>query len=226
MAIYKIFPTKDATLYSRYKERNTGLDSIIEAGADSSLSIAHVSRYLIEFDQTEINSLFTDKIKTSPYQVNLINYVANIQNLNIDTAVETFALAEAWDMGTGHFNDSPETTNGCSWLNRTATGPTAWTTTGFSEYITASFNGVSQAGGGAWYTGSNLNLDLSTISQSYSYSSDKDLNLNVTNILRNWYSHSLDNSDGFKIMVLLLNKPKLMSLYQAETSKLTSNFIQ
>jgi len=29
MAIYKIYPTKDATIYSRYPSLNTGLDEIL-----------------------------------------------------------------------------------------------------------------------------------------------------------------------------------------------------
>jgi hypothetical protein len=31
MAVYKIFPTQDTTLYSINPEQNTGLDEIIEA---------------------------------------------------------------------------------------------------------------------------------------------------------------------------------------------------
>ena len=31
MAVYKIFPTQDATLYSLFPSMNTGLDEIIEA---------------------------------------------------------------------------------------------------------------------------------------------------------------------------------------------------
>jgi len=31
MAVYKLFPTKDATLYSYYPAMNTGLDAILEA---------------------------------------------------------------------------------------------------------------------------------------------------------------------------------------------------
>ena len=31
MAVYKIFPTQDATLYSAYPNMNTGIDEIIEA---------------------------------------------------------------------------------------------------------------------------------------------------------------------------------------------------
>ena len=30
MAVYKIFPTADATLYSRFPNQNTGLDEILE----------------------------------------------------------------------------------------------------------------------------------------------------------------------------------------------------
>ena len=31
MAVYKIFPTQDATLYSMFPSMNTGLDEIIES---------------------------------------------------------------------------------------------------------------------------------------------------------------------------------------------------
>ena len=50
MAVYKIFPSKDTTLYSMFPNMNTGLDEIIEA---SETSIAptdpnpQVSRFLI-----------------------------------------------------------------------------------------------------------------------------------------------------------------------------------
>ena len=33
MAIYKIFPTADATMYSRFPIKNTGLDEILEVSA-------------------------------------------------------------------------------------------------------------------------------------------------------------------------------------------------
>ena len=33
MAVYKIFPSKDATLYEQYVNRNTGLDQILEASS-------------------------------------------------------------------------------------------------------------------------------------------------------------------------------------------------
>ena len=55
MAIYKIFPTKDATLYSMFPNMNTGLDEVIEA-SQTSISPAgttnpQTSRFLINFNQ-------------------------------------------------------------------------------------------------------------------------------------------------------------------------------
>ena len=190
MAVYKIFPSKDATIYSRYPKRNTGLDSILEVSADYATTTPQVSRYLVQFDQEEINSVFNDRI-TGTYQVDLKNYICNITNLNLDTTLEAYAVSGSWGMGTGRFNDTPETQNGCNWKYKTYEGEGAWDTSGFSTYATASYGEVT--GGGTWYTGSALGLNV-TQSQVYSYNSNKDLNLNVTNILRNWYSAS--NGDG------------------------------
>jgi hypothetical protein len=197
MAVYKLFPSKDSSIYSKYPKRNTGLDSILEVSAEFTTEIPQVSRYLIQFDQAEINSLFDDKI-TNSYQVNLKNYICNITNLNLDTTLEAYAVSGSWGMGTGHFNDTPETTNGCNWKYKTYEGTNPWSTSNFTTYATASYGEVT--GGGTWYTGSALGLNV-TQSQVYSYSSNKDLDLNVTNILRNWYSASNGlggfSNDGF-----------------------------
>jgi hypothetical protein len=98
MAVYKIFPTKDATIYSRYPAKNTGLDSIIEAIADFSTGTAQVSRYLIQFSQEEIDSIIDDKISGSEFQVNLKNYIANITNLNTDTTLEIYPVSGSWNI--------------------------------------------------------------------------------------------------------------------------------
>jgi hypothetical protein len=192
MAIYKLFPTKDATIYSRYPKKNTGLDSILEANADYSTGVAHVSRYLIQFDQSEIDSLIDNKIGNATYQVNLKNYICNLNNLNVDTTLEVFAISGSWGMGTGHFNDDPITTNGCNWKYKTYEGVNAWNTSNFSDYVTASWGTV--AGGGTWYSGSNLGYNVA-LDKTYSYSSIKDLDVNVTGIIRTWYSAS-NNLEG------------------------------
>lgn len=186
MAIYKLFPTKDATLYSRYPTMNTGLDSILETWADYSTGTAHVSRYLIKFDQSEINSLFDTKVINN-YQIDLVNYIANIKNLNLDTTLEVYAVSQSWGMGTGHFNDNPITTNGCNWVYRTYEGQDAWLTSNFAPFSTGSFNSVN--GGATWYSGSNLGYTVE-VNKEYSYSSTKDLKVDVTGIVKTWYSAS------------------------------------
>ena len=65
MAVYKIFPEKSATLYSFYTASNAGLDEILETSIyKASDDTAQVSRALIKFPTTEINSTITNR---SPY---------------------------------------------------------------------------------------------------------------------------------------------------------------
>ena len=55
MAVYKIFPEKDATLYSQYPAMNSGIDEIIEATtAEAADGSPTVSRFLVQFPQNEI----------------------------------------------------------------------------------------------------------------------------------------------------------------------------
>ena len=65
MAIYKIFPTKDTSLYTEKKSMNTGLDSIIEASTYIKDSKPQVSRYLLKFSQPEIDNFITTYISGS-----------------------------------------------------------------------------------------------------------------------------------------------------------------
>jgi hypothetical protein len=97
-------------------------------------------------------------------------------------------------MGTGKFAYSPEYTNGVSWAYRGVSGSNAWTTSGFSPYVTASYD--TTAGGGTWYTASS-NLSIVphvTSSQTFSYFDDFDINTNVTNIIKAWTSSLIENN--------------------------------
>jgi hypothetical protein len=205
MAIYKLFPEKDATIYSGYSLMNTGLDEILEASTFYDTNNPEVSRYLLKFSQDEINDLLDNKIGTSSYQVNLRNYIANITGLNSDTTLEVYAISGSWNMGTGRYSNLPQVKNGVSWKYRTTSGSGEWATS-FSSYVTASYISTNP-GGGTWYTGSSLDLVI-TASQTLNYSSDKDLNVNVTNIIKNWYSSSQGGfvNDGFIIKQSNLNE--------------------
>ena len=55
MAVYKLFPSQDATIYSLFPSMNTGLDEIIEATETSfaySTPNPQTSRFLINFSET------------------------------------------------------------------------------------------------------------------------------------------------------------------------------
>jgi hypothetical protein len=56
MAIYKLFPSQDATLYTSYPTMNTGLDAILEVSNKIDLDgLPTVARYLIQFDKLILN---------------------------------------------------------------------------------------------------------------------------------------------------------------------------
>ena len=65
MANRKIFPTKDASMYTISQSMNTGLDEILEATTKLELSKPQVSRYVLEFSQDEINTWVTSSVSGS-----------------------------------------------------------------------------------------------------------------------------------------------------------------
>jgi len=196
MAVYKIFPTADATIYSGYPVMNTGLDEILDASSNYTISQPQIngstpqaSRFLIKFNQAEIQSLFSSKIGSASWQANLRCFVANSTGLSNTTTLNINALAEDWSMGTGKFLDVPQSENGVSWTYRSYSGSNAWTTSGFVSGTTGSFDltkNPNSAGGGVWYTGSQT-------SQSFDYYSDLDINTNITSIVTNWSSSAFQN---------------------------------
>ena len=195
MAVYKIFPTKDATIYTQFSLRNTGRDEIIEASTYLANNQAQSSRYLIQFDTNEISDIISNKISGADYKVYLKNYAARVEGLNQETTVEFFPISDDWNMGTGKFTDTPETTNGVSWRYRNSSGSGAWLTGSFPTYVTASFSNSPVNGGCTWYTGSNLGLDITQF-QRFSFYEPVDINTDVTNTIINWYTYSLDPSNG------------------------------
>ena len=60
MAIYKLFPEKDATLYTQDVTMNTGLDEILEASTYLLNDAAQSSRYLIKFASNELTGAYTN----------------------------------------------------------------------------------------------------------------------------------------------------------------------
>ena len=207
MAIYKLFPEKDATLYSEFPAQNTGLDPILEASTFYIPSTVEASRFLIKFAQSEIEDIINNKISGSvtdadgvlltssrEFESNLRCFIADVNGLNLDTTLEIFPVSGSWNMGTGKFSDVPKSENGCSWRFRLSSGSGRWATTGLPANVDAEYP-EDKPGGGTWWTGTvgGLNVDAEQV---LSYSSDKDINVNVTNAVRLFNSGTIDN-EGF-----------------------------
>ena len=194
MAVYKLFPLQDATIYSFYKYMNTGIDPIIEAGnLNVNINpVPQVFRFLVEFDQNEINSVIDNTIGNVQFSSSLRCYIANAQGVDHDSCLEVYPISGSWRNGTGTYLDVPITTNGCSWVSRTFSGSGGedWDIATSTAYVTASWSGSDNQGGGNWYTGSldtNANIE---VSQCFTLRSEKDLNAPVTDIIKTWYSSS------------------------------------
>jgi len=185
--ILRYYPTKDATLYEAYPNRNTGLDAILELrkSFDASGS-AYNSRILLNYDYTAISeSIVLLGQNPNNFKYTLKLYVAEANEIPVDYSVYCYAVSSSWDMGIGRYGNVPETTEGVNWYYRTLN---AWPTSSFGAGVTGSWN--SQPGGGVWYTGS-------AASQSFSYTTS-DINLDVTDIIRLVQSQSI-NFNGFLI---------------------------
>lgn len=189
MAVYKIFPDKDATIYSAYPKKNTGLDEILEVSVKNSLDDLNpayttgslvkedITRALITFSDDDLNTIkgFT----TGSWKAFLRLYLANAQNLSTNYYLEVRALSQSYDMGTGQWADEPETRNGVCWVSTSSyfNASSSWDTSKGKFYTVS--------GGGSW---NNL---LSTCS--FTNNTDKDINCDVTQIVNSWFSGSANN---------------------------------
>ena len=199
MAIYKLFPYKDATVYSFYPDMNTGIDPITDI---SNLNIAvdtnpQVARFFTEFVQSEIEDVINNKIKpvTSIWDVDFRAYIATAEGILESTDISVHPLAQNWNNGTGTYLDIPTTVDGCSWNSPLfKDSGVAWSSSGTdstNHFVTSSFNSsLAPAGGGAWYY-SGSDGTLYEVTQSFDTRSTKDLKVNAKTVCSLWYSSSL-----------------------------------
>ena len=192
MAIYKIFPLQDATMYSRYPSMNTGIDAILEISNlnPSTIGTPVVARPIIQFDQSQINDVI-DNLNTGSTAISasLKAFIADASGIVMKSDLYVYPTSGSWNNGSGEYLDNPPTTNGVSWKYRSNDGSNAWSTDNFNTNVTASFITASE-GGGTWYTSSSdtrLNLEYS---QSFNLRTEKDINVDVTDIVKTWYSSS------------------------------------
>ena len=188
MAVYKIFPEQDATIYSAYPILNSGLDAILQISNQNpaTSASAEVARSLVQFDQDGIENIIDNFVGNMNFSSSLKLFIANANGITMNSNIECYA--------TGQFLNSPQTTNGCSWDFRFSTGSERWAdnegSSTLNAYVTCSYSGSTTAGGGTWYTGSQDDTLIISSSQNFNTRTTKDIDLNVTDIVKIWYSSS------------------------------------
>ena len=161
MAVYKIFPDKDATLYSLFPNMNTGLDPIVEATITQFSAFGNpqpqASRFLVHFNPEEIDYVLEDLVKVGTgaisqskflnnnyWKTELQCYIATATGLEVnptDTVLYVYPVSGAWAMGSGQYLDDPISTNGTSWYWQDYSGSKLWATQNYAPYSTGSYTG-------------------------------------------------------------------------------------
>lgn len=189
--IYQIYPKKDATIYERLDDLNTGLDSLLEVhktlvgieNEDNTVTTkSYASRVLMQFDYTDLDTLiaagFDIANANNKYALKL--YATQEQQLPADFTLEVNTVSGSWNMGLGRYDYAPGLTDGVSWIYRSSkTDGSTWPTSSFVDGTTGSWTII--PGGGSWYTGSSL-----IVTKSYQFNELNDPEIDITNII---YSH-------------------------------------
>ena len=199
--MYRLFyAARDATIYERFPERNTGIDQILEliklSSASSDFSNTFNTRILIDFG-SEINTLRSAVNNNSippignsagSASVYLKMFAAESQDLLRSYSLEAYPVSESWENGTGTFSDAPELRNGVSWYYRTGTANAIYWNTGSASSVGS--DSATNIGGGTWITGS-------TYEASQSFQNEvPDIRMNVTDIVKHWVDEDITNN-GF-----------------------------
>ena len=108
MAVYKLFPIKDATIYSGYPVMNTVIDELLEVTSEYPLTLTpspRASRSLIKFDQTEINDVIINKISGSSWSGSLKSYISVAEGITQTSTIYCYPVTGSWINGTGKYLD-------------------------------------------------------------------------------------------------------------------------
>lgn len=186
MAIYKIFPEQDITLYSEVPTGNTGLDEILEIASYPIQGNGKTSRTIIKFPSDTLKEVLDSTVNTLNFSATIKLYLAEANELPVGYVVQGAPVYSSWVNGVGKFGDIPIDTDGASW--NTTDGSGSWNSGVVTSNVTASYQSGSNSGGGDWYTGS-FGIPLLSY-QSHSLDSTHDINIDVTNGVRLHYSQS------------------------------------
>jgi len=187
MAIYRLFPSQDSTIYSAYPQMNAGLDSILEINNIKSLDgSSQVARSLIKFDQDEIDYVLSNLVSGSNFEASLRLYIAEVEGITQETKLEIYPMSGSWGNGNGQYLDTPLNSSGVSWFYQNYEQNILWNVDNTNQYVTSSYSGFNK-GGGTWFTGSDdSSIHNILVTQSFNSRTYFDINANITDIVKAW----------------------------------------
>ena len=162
MAVYRIYPEKDTTIWSEPtvagQYGNAGLDEIIEIRSyPDDDGIGRSSRILTKFKDRDITSAINTKV-SGPYSASLHFSLANINEIPTEYKIEAHPVSSSWDQGTGKVADNPINTTGATWKYRLAGSNGAWDSLG-GDYLSGSYSSEQRH-----FMDSNHDLDIDVTS--------------------------------------------------------------
>jgi hypothetical protein len=192
MAVYKIFPEKSATLYSYHPTLNSGIDEILEISTYLAIDGTYqISRPIIQFPQSEINDIISNKVNGANYDAYLKLSLANASQLPVDYNMYCYPLYNQWEVGSGRSGNVPITTNGASWdyTDGVDIGTVWYYTNNIPDPDLQYHDDGTNHGGGLWWG----NYETS---QSFTNITSKDILLDVSSVINAWYNSNINNN-GF-----------------------------
>jgi len=190
MAIYKIFPEKSATLYSYYPTLNSGIDEILEISTYLATDGTYqISRPIIQFPQSEIVDIISNKTNGAPYNVFLKLSLANASQVPINYTLYAYPIYNQWEVGSGRSGNTPITTDGASWTYTDGTGvSTVWYYVNNIPDPDLQYNDDgTNHGGGLWWGSFESSQDFTNITS-------KDIELDISNHVAGWYQNEINNN--------------------------------
>lgn len=163
---YFNFPIKDASIYSKYPRKTTGIDEILDVGkTDNGTQIV---RSLIQFDISEISQSISDGTYPINSEFELKLFLANADRIIPDQILYAYPISSSWSEGTGYFyQDRISEIYGVTWYNNIS--GSSWISPG-SDYI-------------------------SSLSSSVQCSNPiSDVQIDITSIVRSWLSGTYNNN--------------------------------
>ena len=139
--IYFVTSSKDASIYTDYKNQNTGIDPILSLFKYKTDLVDKSSRFLIEFDTTSISqSLASGELTNPTFSLDL--KTTSLKELAYSFSLECLPISQSWEQGLGKRADNPKTTDGVSYTWRDEVSGSAWDTEG-GDVITSTTSSFS-----------------------------------------------------------------------------------